>query len=96
MVMIAKPANTRPPRSEQGLNELNPLYPSILATVVLCSILTTIFAAARLIAKRLISAYNIEDCECQRTSPSTRQATDMMVQPDMLMVAWVSICSAVY
>ncbi|CAF9928118.1 hypothetical protein IMSHALPRED_007390 [Imshaugia aleurites] len=61
MVMIAKPANTRPPRSEQGLNELNPLYPSILATVVLCSILTTIFAAARLIAKRLISAYNIED-----------------------------------
>ena len=96
MVMIAKPANTRPPRSEQGLNELNPLYPSILATVVLCCILTTIFAAARLIAKRLISAYNVEDCECQRTSPSTHQATDMMVQPDMLMVAWVSICSAAY
>lgn len=37
------------------------MYPTILATVILCSILTTVFAAARLIAKRLTSTYGLED-----------------------------------
>lgn len=64
MVMIVKPGNTIPIRSERGPNESNPLYSSILVAVILCSILTTIFTAARLITKRLVSTYGPEDCEC--------------------------------
>ena len=48
---------------EPDFTSPNTLYPYILATVLLCSILTTLFAAARLITKRLISTYDIEDCE---------------------------------
>lgn len=46
-----------------GFTTPNTLYPSILATVLLCGILTTLFTAARLIAKRWISTYDVEDCE---------------------------------
>ena len=46
-----------------GFTSPNTLFPSILATVLLCSILTTLFTAARLTTKRLISTYDVEDCE---------------------------------
>ena len=46
-----------------GFTSPNTLFPSILATVLLCSILTTLFTAARLTTKRLISTYDAEDCE---------------------------------
>ena len=49
--------------SEPGFSSANTLYPSVLATVLLCVILTTLFTAARLITKRLVSTYDIEDCE---------------------------------
>lgn len=48
---------------EPGFTSPNSLYPSILATVLLCGISTTLFTAARLITKRLISTYDVEDCE---------------------------------
>lgn len=48
---------------EPRMGSPNPMYPTTLVTVLLCSILTTIFTAARLITKRLMSKYNIEDCE---------------------------------
>ena len=80
----------RQPNPGHGPNDTNPLYPVILATAILCSILTTIFAAARLVTKRLTSKYDLEDCECRTTPPSTRQAVDLMIRSDFLMAAWVS------
>lgn len=41
----------------------NPLLPVIWATVLLSGILITIFTAARLVGKRLISGFDIEDCK---------------------------------
>ena len=54
----------------------NPLYPFILATVLLCSILTTIITAARLITKRLVSTYSYEDCGCYSKSPNPSPAAN--------------------
>lgn len=62
MVMTTSPGHKPLLRLESGPNESNTMYPVILATVVLCSTLTTIFTAARLITKHFISAYNLEDC----------------------------------
>ncbi len=90
MVMVTKPGIVSPLRPEPGQNEFNSLYPIILATVILCSVLTTVFTAARLFTKRLISSYGPEDCECQMLSLSTRHAADMVIYLDLLMVAWVS------
>lgn len=59
------PADKPPLGLQPHFDSTNPLFPSLLATVLLCSILTTIFTAARLIAKRLVSTYSVEDCECQ-------------------------------
>ncbi|CAD6592815.1 MAG: hypothetical protein ASARMPRED_006731 [Alectoria sarmentosa] len=61
MVMTTAPGETRQPKPGNGPNDTNPLYPAILATVILGSILTTIFTAARLVTKRLISNYDLED-----------------------------------
>lgn len=94
MVMVTKPENRSPRRPGSGPNNSDPLYPIILATVVIGSILTTAFTAARLITKRLVLSYEIEDCECQTKFSSTRQAADILIHIDMLFVAWVSICSA--
>ena len=52
-----------PLESEPYYGNQNPLYRFALATVILCSSLTTIFTAARLVAKRLTAKYGIEDCE---------------------------------
>ena len=52
---------------EQDFSSRNTLFPSILATVLLCGILTTLFTAARLITKRFVSSYDVEDCESKRT-----------------------------
>ena len=38
------------------------LYPEIVATMVLCVSLTTVFTGARLIAKRSIASFALEDC----------------------------------
>lgn len=51
------------------------LYSVILATVLLCTILTTLFTIARLIAKKIISSYNSEDCESRKIC--NQVATDM-------------------
>ncbi|KAF6234091.1 hypothetical protein HO173_007510 [Letharia columbiana] len=59
--MTASPGHAAPLRPKPGPNGSNTLYPTILATVILCSILTTVFTAARLIAKRLTSTYGLED-----------------------------------
>ena len=48
---------------EPDFTSPNTIYPFILATVLVCGISTTLFAAARLVTKRLISTYDIEDCE---------------------------------
>ncbi len=94
MVMVTKPGIVSPLRPEPGQNELTSLYPIILATVILCSVLTTVFTAARLFTKRFISNYGPEDCECQMFFPSTRHDANMVIYLDLLMVAWVSTRSA--
>ncbi len=48
---------------EHEFSSRNTLFPLILATVLLCGILTTLFTAARLITKRFVSTYDVEDCE---------------------------------
>ena len=48
---------------EPDFTSPNTLFPFLLATVLLCSVLTIVFTAARLITKRLISTYDVEDCE---------------------------------
>ena len=75
MVTITPLGHKSSLRSESGPDESNTLYPVILATVVLCSILTTVLTAARLITKRFISPYSLEDCECQIDSLSIRLLT---------------------
>lgn len=69
MAMITELESTALLRPEPTPNDSNTLYPVILITAILCTILTTAFTAARLIAKRMILAYELEDCECQVTSP---------------------------
>ena len=54
-----------PSESEPYYGNPNPLYGFTLVTVILCSSLTTIFTAARLVTKRLTAKYGIEDCECR-------------------------------
>ena len=66
MSTAIEPAGSHPLGLESGFIGPNTIYPSILATVLLCAILTTFFTAARLITKRLISTYDVEDCEFQR------------------------------
>lgn len=88
--MTASPGHGTPLRPKPGPNGSNTLYPTILATVILCSILTTVFAAARLIAKRLTSTYGLEDCECQTAPLSISQASNQVLSLDMLMMAWVT------
>ena len=64
---------------EPGFTSPNTLYPSILATVLLCGILTTLFTAARLITKRLISTYDVEDCEFKKKHYTTHLVADAKV-----------------
>lgn len=61
MSTAVDPAETSSLGLKAGFTTPNTLYPSILATVLLCGILTTLFTAARLIAKRWISTYDVED-----------------------------------
>lgn len=63
------PAGPPPPGGQPNFDAPNPLYSIILATVVLASILTTFFTAARLFTKQLVSNYNVEDCN-ELGSPS--------------------------
>ena len=65
MSTIIQLAEVRSLGQKAGFASPNTLFPSILATVLLCGILTTFFTAARLITKRLVSTYDVEDCEFQ-------------------------------
>ena len=89
MVMLNGP-DTRPPvRLEPRPTGPNPLLSTIIAAVVLCSILTTTFTAGRLFTKRFISKYEFEDCEC-RYFTMNRNGLILMNFVDMLLVVWVS------
>lgn len=90
MAIETGPADIPPLGLQPDFDSSNPMFPFILATVLLSSILTTIFSAARLIIKRLVSTYNVEDCECQTNSLSG-SSTHPKNLPDMLLLAWVSI-----
>ena len=68
----------------------NTLFPSLLATVLLCGILTTLFTAARLTTKRLISSYGVEDCKFE-TNHLTRIIPADRKRLDFLMLAWVTV-----
>lgn len=61
MAMVTELESTALLKPEPKPNDSNTLYPVILATAILCTILTTAFTAARLIAKRMILAYELED-----------------------------------
>lgn len=65
MSTAIEPAEISSLGQESGFASPNTLFPSILATVILCSSLTTLFTAARLTTKRLVSTYDVEDCEFQ-------------------------------
>ena len=65
MSTAIEPAGTPSLGLESDFIGPNTIYPSILATVLLSGILTTFFTAARLTTKRLISTYDVEDCEFQ-------------------------------
>lgn len=74
---------------EPGFLSPNTLYPSILATVLLCSILTTLFTAARLITKRLVSTYDVEDCKFKTRYLRLHSVSDASGCLDFLITAWV-------
>ena len=59
---ISTPADVPPPGVEPNFDGCNPLFSIILTTTLLCGILTTLFASARLITKRIVSSFNVEDC----------------------------------
>ena len=63
MSATAEPGGLPLVGSLPGFTSPNTLFPSILATVLLCGTLTTLFTAARLTTKRLVSRYDVEDCE---------------------------------
>ena len=62
---MSTPTSLVPPVSDPAYSKTSALLPTIEATTLLCSILITFFTVARLIAKRLKSKYNTEDCEFQ-------------------------------
>ena len=43
--------------------ESNPLLPAIMATVLICGILTSVMTGLRLMTQRLTSSYYFDDCE---------------------------------
>ena len=66
-----EPADIPPPGQKPDFNVSNPIYASTLGLVVLCSILITLFTAARLTTKHLVSRLQLEDCECNLDRFST-------------------------
>ena len=91
MSTVIEPAEMRSLGQKPGFATPNTLFPSILATVLLCGILTTFFTAARLITKRLVSTYDVEDCEFQLDQHSKDGISDTEPRPDFLILAWVDI-----
>lgn len=55
-----------PAGKESDFDKAPSLFPEILATVIICYTSTTIFTIVRLIAKRSVSSWGLED----RTLPS--------------------------
>ena len=54
-----------PPGVTPNFDDPSSLYTEIIATVILCFTLTTIFTALRLLAKRSFSPWTLEDCKYQ-------------------------------
>lgn len=94
MSAYTEPAGKFSPGPEPGFTSPNTLYLPILATVLLCGILITLFTAARLVTKRLISTYDVEDCEFHQNQSTMFRVADAKSHPDFLMMAWVDIDSA--
>ena len=57
------PSAAPPPGSVSNFHATDTQYPALLATAVCCFVLTTLLTVARLIAKRAISSWSLEDCE---------------------------------
>lgn len=85
------PAITSLLGSQPGFTSANTLYPPILATVIICSILITVFTSARLITKRLVSTYDVEDCEFKTNRSTICMYSNIKDRPDFLICAWVGI-----
>lgn len=90
MTTTAEPAGTPQLGPQADLYIPNRLYPVILAAVLLCSILITIFTAARLITIRLVSTYNFDDCELDLLNLHGQLFADACINVDFLIVAYVS------
>lgn len=86
-----EPAGIPPSGQEPDFYISNPIYPFIIVSVVLCTILTIVFTAARLATKYLVSRLDFEDCEWWRESSSIRYIAKMNFRLDLLILAWVSI-----
>ena len=76
---------TAPPTSVPDPVLSESLYPVIIATIVLCSVLTSIAVAARLITKYLVASFGVEDCENPWLSVTYTDNEDK----DLLIAAWV-------
>ena len=60
---MSSSASVTVPGGQHDLHISKPLYPVILATILICTILTTTAVAARLITKHIVASFNVEDCE---------------------------------
>ena len=61
--MVPTPGGTSSSKERYGPDDIDTLLPAIVTAVVLCSILTTGFTAARLLTKLLTKTFDIDDCE---------------------------------
>lgn len=62
----AMPAGVPPQGMESNLVNPPSLFPEMLATVILCSSLTTLFTSLRLFTRWMTSAWVFEDCKYSR------------------------------
>ena len=81
-------AGIPPPGVTSNFTDPHSLYPYMIGTVVLCSVLTTGFTAARLWTKYLASNLAFEDCKIEQNSVKVERA-DPYLSVDILRLAWV-------
>ena len=74
MALDMMPAGIPPPGITPNFTNPHSLYPYMRATVILCSLLTTGFTAARLCTKFLTSKVAIEDCKAEQNSVTLESA----------------------
>ena len=80
-------AGAPPPGVEPNFVDPVSLYPEILATIVLCIILPTIFTFVRLYAKRSFSRFTLDDCKYSTILTIRCSCASYL---DILILAWVS------